>query len=93
MGVSQVSGPSSYCVPWSYTAPGATCPRPVSGQVAVVFEVPLTFLVNRANHIVEESEWHGNMWRYYSIPYGERYIWGVTAGMIRNLSERLDPPC
>lgn len=67
--------------------------KPNPHEVAVVFEVPLTFLVDRTNHIVEESEWRGNMWRYYSIPYGERYIWGATAGMIRNLSERLDPPC
>lgn len=67
--------------------------RPNPHEVAEVFEVPMEFLIDRANHIVEESEWRGNLWRYYSIPYGERYIWGATAGMIRNLSERLDPPC
>lgn len=67
--------------------------RPNPHEVAEVFEVPLDFLIDRANHIVEEAEWRGNMWRYYSIPFGERYIWGATAGMIRNLSERLDPPC
>ena len=68
-------------------------PRPNPHEVADVFEVPLAFLIDRANHVVEEAEWRGRMRRYYDIRYGTRRIWGVTAGMVRNLSERLDPPC
>jgi 8-oxo-dGTP pyrophosphatase MutT (NUDIX family) len=62
-------------------------------EVANVFEVPLPFLIDRRNHRVEEAEWRGRLRRYYAIPYGERQIWGATAGMVRNLSERLDPQC
>lgn len=62
-------------------------------EVADIFDVPLAFLLDRANHLVEAAEWRGRMWRYYAIPYGEHTIWGATAGMVRNLSERLDPPC
>jgi 8-oxo-dGTP pyrophosphatase MutT (NUDIX family) len=67
--------------------------RPDPHEVADVFEVPLGFLIDRANHQVDATEWRGRLRRYYVIPYGERSIWGATAGMVRNLSERLDPPC
>ncbi len=67
--------------------------RPNPQEVADVFEVPLAFLIDRRNHKVEEAEWRGRLRRYYDIRYHERRIWGVTAGMVRNLSERLDPPC
>ncbi len=67
--------------------------RPNPSEVADVFEVPLAFLIDRRNHKVEETEWRGRLRRYYDIRYRERRIWGVTAGMVRNLSERLDPPC
>ena len=67
-------------------------PRINPTEVASVFEVPLAFLIDRANHVVEETEWRGRMRRYYDIRYNEWRIWGVTAGMVRNLSERLDPP-
>ena len=68
-------------------------PRPNPHEVADVFEVPLAFLIDRRNYKVEETEWRGRLRRYYDIRYRERRIWGVTAGMVRNLSERLDPPC
>jgi 8-oxo-dGTP pyrophosphatase MutT (NUDIX family) len=68
-------------------------PQPNANEVADVFEVPLSFLIDRANHQVDATEWRGRLRRYYVIPFGERSIWGATAGMVRNLSERLDPPC
>ncbi|WP_230531669.1 CoA pyrophosphatase [Microvirga roseola] len=58
-------------------------------EVADAFEVPLDFLMDVANHQLHQREWKGRMRRYYAIPFEERYIWGVTAGIIRNLYERL----
>jgi 8-oxo-dGTP pyrophosphatase MutT (NUDIX family) len=58
-------------------------------EVFDTFEVPLGFLMDPARHEIHEREWNGRLRRYYAIPFGERYIWGVTAGIIRNLYERL----
>jgi len=54
-------------------------------EVADVFEVPLHFLLDPANHQVRlwQSEQGGR--RFYSMPYENRFIWGATAGMLRNL--------
>jgi hypothetical protein len=40
-------------------------------------------------HELHAREWKGRLRRYYAIPYAERYIWGVTAGIIRNMYMRL----
>jgi 8-oxo-dGTP pyrophosphatase MutT (NUDIX family) len=58
-------------------------------EVSEVFEVPLTFLMTLENHQRHSRDWKGIIRHYYAIPYGERYIWGVTAGILRNLYERL----
>jgi 8-oxo-dGTP pyrophosphatase MutT (NUDIX family) len=58
-------------------------------EVASVFEAPLAFLFDAANHERREAEWKGARRAYYAMPYGERFIWGATAGMIRALWERL----
>ncbi len=58
-------------------------------EVADTFEVPLSFLMDPARHELHSREWKGRLRRYYAMPYKERYIWGVTAGIIRNLYERL----
>ncbi len=58
-------------------------------EVADAFEAPFAFLMNPANHRLEEREWKGVRRKYYAMPYGERYIWGATAGILRNLYERL----
>lgn len=58
-------------------------------EVSEVFEVPLGFLMDPARHEMHAREWKGRQRRYYAIPFGERYIWGVTAGIVRNLYERL----
>ena len=59
--------------------------RPDPFEVADVFEVPLSFLMNPANH--EIRIWHSDEGsrRFYAIPYADRFIWGATAGMLRNL--------
>ncbi len=65
-------------------------------EVADVFEVPLSFLMDPSNHRYHEFERDGALRHWYSMPYNEppcaghsdfkeRFIWGATAGMIRNL--------
>src|SRR5215204_6727882 len=58
-------------------------------EVADVFEVPLSFLMDPANHEIHAREWKGRIRQYYAIPFRDRYIWGVTAGILRNLYVRL----
>jgi 8-oxo-dGTP pyrophosphatase MutT (NUDIX family) len=59
------------------------------GEVEDAFEVPLSFMMEVANHQTHSREWQGMMRSYYAIPFGERYIWGVTAGIFRNLQQRV----
>jgi 8-oxo-dGTP pyrophosphatase MutT (NUDIX family) len=59
------------------------------GEVESIFEVPLGFLMDPARHETHQLEWRGAMRRYYAMPYGEYYIWGVTAGILRNLYEKV----
>ena len=58
-------------------------------EVESAFEVPLRFLMDPANHQKHMREWRGRERSFYAIPYGERYIWGATAGMLKNLHSRL----
>ncbi len=60
-----------------------------AGEVADIFEVPLPFLMTPANRETHTREWQGLTRHYYAYPYGERYIWGATAGIIKNLGDRL----
>jgi hypothetical protein len=60
-----------------------------AAEVADAFEVPLAFLMDVQNHSLHSREWKGITRRYYAMPFGERYIWGVTAGIVRNLYERI----
>jgi 8-oxo-dGTP pyrophosphatase MutT (NUDIX family) len=66
-------------------------------EVADVFEVPLSFLMNPANHRRHAFDWQGARRQWFSMPYEERrtapngqvqtvehFIWGATAGMLRN---------
>lgn len=53
------------------------------------FEVPLGFLMDPANHDRASRTWQDQERFFYAMPYEERYIWGVTAGIIRALYERL----
>jgi 8-oxo-dGTP pyrophosphatase MutT (NUDIX family) len=60
-------------------------------EVADVFEVPLVFLMNPAHHARHEFEFQGHRREWFSMPWldtqtgHERFIWGATAGMLRNL--------
>jgi len=59
------------------------------GEVDDAFEVPLSFLMNPANHQVHSKEFRGMERSYYAMPFAERYIWGATAGILRVLYERI----
>jgi 8-oxo-dGTP pyrophosphatase MutT (NUDIX family) len=60
-----------------------------TGEVDNVFEVPLAFLMDQANVQRHSRDWQGVTRHYYAISFGERYIWGVTAGILRNLHDRI----
>ncbi|MGA7781492.1 MAG: CoA pyrophosphatase [Paraburkholderia sp.] len=59
-------------------------------EVAEVFEVPLSFLMDPARHEVRVFRWEGGERRFFAMPYprgdaaGDYFIWGATAGMLRN---------
>lgn len=58
-------------------------------EVDAAFEVPLSFLMDPANHHRQSRTLNEVRRYFYEMPFGERYIWGVTAGIIRTLYERL----
>ncbi len=58
-------------------------------EVVETFEVPLAFLMTLENQQRHSREWKGIQREYYAIPFGDRYIWGVTAGIVRNLYDRV----
>ncbi len=58
-------------------------------EVDEAFETPLAFLMDAANHRVDEREWQGRVRRFYAMPHEGRYIWGATAGMLRTMYEKL----
>jgi 8-oxo-dGTP pyrophosphatase MutT (NUDIX family) len=58
-------------------------------EVSDAFEVPLDFLMEPGNHHRHKRDWKGVERQYYAMPFGDRYIWGVTAGILRNLYERI----
>lgn len=62
---------------------------PAEAEVAEVFEVPLAFLLDPANHDQGSGEWHGEVRRFTQIDWRGYRIWGATAGIIVNLARRL----
>lgn len=58
-------------------------------EVAEIFEVPLSFFLDPANHQRHSRLANGVARAYYAMPYGDRYIWGATAGMLLNLYDVL----
>jgi 8-oxo-dGTP pyrophosphatase MutT (NUDIX family) len=58
-------------------------------EVAEVFHVPFAHVMDPANHEMQTGEWQGRRRNFFVIRHGEREIWGATAGIIVNLSKRL----
>jgi 8-oxo-dGTP pyrophosphatase MutT (NUDIX family) len=67
--------------------PIETFPDPF--EVAEIFEVPLDFLIDTANHRLEDRMVAGRRRPFWAIRWEARLIWGATAGILVNLSERL----
>ena len=65
--------------------------RPDPREVAEIFEVPLAFFADLANHGDEERFYKGVAYRMFAVPYGRHHIWGLTAGILRSLAETLQP--
>jgi 8-oxo-dGTP pyrophosphatase MutT (NUDIX family) len=63
--------------------------RLATAEVHDAFEVPLKFILDAANHRPRIREVFGVSLEVQDIPYGERIIWGATAGMLLTLRRRL----
>jgi 8-oxo-dGTP pyrophosphatase MutT (NUDIX family) len=66
--------------------------KPDDFEVAEVFEVPLAFLLDPANHQRNQLIHEGLERHYYAMPYEQYYIWGATAGMLMNFYAFLAQP-
>ncbi|MEO8441441.1 MAG: CoA pyrophosphatase [Betaproteobacteria bacterium] len=58
-------------------------------EVESAFEVPLSYLIDPANHQYRRYEFNGRSRDYLAMPYAGRYIWGATAGILQRLSQQL----
>lgn len=65
--------------------PLVPCPE----EVADWFEAPLDFILDPGNQSAHVGEWRGERREYYQINWEDRRIWGITAGILVNLSKRL----
>jgi 8-oxo-dGTP pyrophosphatase MutT (NUDIX family) len=59
-------------------------------EVEAAFEVPLDFVLDPANHVASTRVFAGRAYTTHDIPYGERHIWGATAGMLLSLGRALE---
>ncbi len=63
--------------------------RPDPSEVTEVFEVPLDFLLDPANHRRDSYVRNGQRRHFFVLPYEDRYIWGATAGILVNFARTL----
>lgn len=63
--------------------------RPCPREVDEIFEVPLDFVADLANHLTEERYHEGVAYRMYAAPFGRYHIWGLTAGILRSVADLL----
>lgn len=66
-------------------APIRSCPR----EVDEIFEAPLAFFTDPANHRIEERTHKGVAYKMFAAPYDRFHIWGLTAGILRTLVDVL----
>jgi 8-oxo-dGTP pyrophosphatase MutT (NUDIX family) len=60
-----------------------------AAEVAEVFELPLAFALTAGNYRSRPGRGYGPDFEIWELPYGERNIWGATAGILANLREVL----
>lgn len=81
---------SGYCItPVLGVVPADLEIAPNPTEVAQWFEAPLAHVLDPANHVLRPTSWEGTPRSYYEIMWQDHRIWGVTAGLIVNLSRRL----
>ncbi|HEV7440488.1 MAG TPA: CoA pyrophosphatase [Methylobacterium sp.] len=68
---------------------GTVALAPNPDEVAEIFEVPLDHLMDPSRYHLKSRPWQGRTRYFYAVPFGENLIWGVTAGILHNLYERL----
>ncbi len=72
---------------------GRVAPEPMLAlnpqEVQEAFEVPLAFLMDPQNHHRGSRIFAGRERHFYEMPFEGRYIWGITAGIVRGLYERM----
>jgi len=68
---------------------GAFHPVAEEGEVAEVFTVPLSHVLNPDSYVIEGRRWRGQRRHYFVVPYGPYYIGGATARMLRSLAEQV----
>lgn len=64
-------------------------PVPEPGEVDEIFSVPLSYVLNPDNYLVESRRWRGQRRKYFTVPFGPYYIWGATARILRGLAARV----
>ena len=69
-----------------FIAPQSLQLKPDPNEVADIFEVPLAYFLALQNFKLGEREFRGQMRQFWTVPFEQRYIWGATAAMLRNLS-------
>lgn len=62
---------------------------PEKGEVAEVFEAPLSHLLDRDRYSIQSRRWRGSRRAYFTVPWGPYYIWGATARMLCALADRM----
>lgn len=88
-GAAYVTGTRYRITPVVGLLPHDFVPVPEPGEVAAVFETPLDFLMNTANHQTGQAFYRGKNRTFYEMPHNGYRIWGVTAGIIRRLYQTL----
>ncbi|MEQ8558925.1 MAG: CoA pyrophosphatase [Henriciella sp.] len=91
-GAPYITGTAFRIVPVVGVLPADFVAKPDPTEVADVFETPLSFLMSAKNHQKRTGHWRGQTRHYFEMPYEGHRIWGVTAGIIRALYERLYEP-
>lgn len=69
---------------------GPCAPVPMPGEVDEIFEIPLPFLMDRANHQLHSHDWLGRSRISHAMNFGAYHVWGVTGGIIHALWKRMD---
>jgi 8-oxo-dGTP pyrophosphatase MutT (NUDIX family) len=84
-----ITGSGYRIIPVVGVVPAGLVLTPHEAEVAAVFEVPLAFLLDSTNHAQDSRLFNGRERHFHVIEWQDRRIWGITAGLIVNLSRRL----